>query len=334
MYEKVNCNYTIRLDAETEPIYRANPGSDLKVETVNAYGEHFSNMNELKDLISRKYGEKHHHPLTGPIEVSGAEPGDVLRVDIHGIRIGIMGQALSRSAGIDPIAAEFFGDRAPIISEYDSNAGNIKYFNGMHIPFRPMLGMIGTAPSTGYIKTGHAGKTGGNLDIPFVTEKASIYIPVQVPGAMLYLGDAHGIQGYGELGGVALEASAWTRMSVDVLKPRKPFNSIVIVGKEPVSGREALGIVGVAEKPGELNLAVLDAYRAAIPIVGQLFPAINSHAVCNLITAIGHSMNGQAFSKTSESTSIINIYGDDLAMAMHNRGFRIAESFEPIFFER
>lgn len=333
MFKKVDCNYAIKLDKDIETIATVQSGDRFRVNTINAYGDDFSNMAELMGLINGKYGNKHHHPLTGPIDVVGAEVGDVLKVTINSIDIRIMGQALSKSAGIDPIHVEMFGDRAPVISTHKNESKYIDYMSGIRVKYRPMLGMIGNAPSEGFIKTGHAGITGGNLDIPFVTEGVSVYIPVQVDGAKLFLGDAHGSQGYGELGGVALEASASTIITVDVLKPRKEFNGIVLVGKEPVAGRNAIGVIGVADKMGDVQSSILDAYKNSVSMLSQIFTTYNQNIVCNMISAFGHSMMGQAFSKTSESTSIINIYSDDIALAKGVNVYDVCKEFDSIFFK-
>lgn len=330
---KVECNYAIKLDKEINTVATVESEKKFMVQTVNAYGENFSTLGELMELINGKYSNKHHHPLTGPINIKGAEPGDVLKVMISEINIGIMGQALSKSAGIDPIDVNMFGDRAPIIATHQHHSSYIDYVSNMKIRYRPMIGMIGTAPSEGFIKTGHAGKTGGNLDIPFLTTGTAVYLPVQVEGGKLFLGDVHGSQGYGELGGVALEASSDIVLTVEVLKPRKEFNCMVVVGEEPLTSRDAIGVIGVADKMGDVQSSILDAYTNTVHIMGQLFNTYNDNIVRNMISAFGHSMMGQAFSKTSESTSIINIYKDDIALAKGIHNYNLREEFDSILFK-
>ena len=190
----INSNYSIKLDKIIEPIYTAKQGEKLAIETINAYGDDFKDMEQLMGLIQGKYVDKHHHPLTGPIDVEGAEPGDVLKVKIRTIDIEIAAQALSKSAGVSPIEVHRFGDRAPVIANYNSMKNQMKYMNGMFIDYKPMLGIIGTAPADGFIKTGHAANTGGNLDIPFITEGSVVFLPVEVAGGKLFVGDAHAAQ--------------------------------------------------------------------------------------------------------------------------------------------
>lgn len=334
MYRHISSNYSIKLDNDLESIAKVDSGDTLEIETVNAYGEHFKDISELMNLINGKYGNKHHHPLTGPIEINGAKPGDVLRVYISCIVIDLAAQALSKSAGISPIDVYRFVDRAPILAHCDMLTDKIKLLNGMYLNYKPMLGIIGTAPENGEIKTGHAGRTGGNLDIPFITRGCYVYIPVEVEGAKLFLGDAHAAQGYGELGGVALEASAKVTIKVDLLKPRDVLRNIVVIGNEPMSDKKAIGVVGVGHNFESLNEAVLDSYDGATHIMGNLFPTINTGYIKNLVTLVGHSMCGQAFSKTSESTCILNILEEDIQKLKKNTGFNILRDFEQVMFKQ
>ncbi|MEO7205459.1 MAG: acetamidase/formamidase family protein [Steroidobacteraceae bacterium] len=90
------------------------------------------------------------------------------------------------------------------------------------LPVHPMLGSIATAPapSSGAPSTGDSGSYGGNMDFNEIVEGATIYLPVSVPGALLYLGDGHAAQGDGELNGNALETSLDVEFAVDVLPAR------------------------------------------------------------------------------------------------------------------
>ena len=76
-----------------------------------------------------------------------------------------------------------------------------------------------------------------------------------------------------------------------------------------------------------------DSYRGAINIVSELCPTIPRGYICNIITAIGHSMNGQAFSKTSESTCIINILEEDLKVLKKDSSFSLVNELYGILFK-
>lgn len=329
---KIECNYAIQINKDYESIANVHSGEELFVKTVNAYGYDFNHLVDLKDLIDNKYSNKHHHPLTGPINVVGAHAGDTIKVSIIRILPEKMAQALSKSAGVDLPDINCFASRSPIIASFNEKSNDISYIDGLHIFYKPMIGMIATAPAEGFIKTGHAGKTGGNLDIPFITEHTSVYLPVEVEGAQLFIGDVHGAQGYGELSGVALEMDSGVSLKVEILHPRYKLNHILVVGNEPYANKCAIGIVGIATHFQDLNEAVFNAYYGALEVLSRLFPTMNKHNVGNLLTLIGHSLNGQAFSHTSESTSIINIFEDDIKKIKNDKSFSLVKEIENILF--
>ena len=78
----ISCNYAIKLDKTIPVIETVKNGETVQVSTVSAYGADFQNISELMDLIAGKYGNTHHHPLTGPIDIEGAKIGDVAKVTI------------------------------------------------------------------------------------------------------------------------------------------------------------------------------------------------------------------------------------------------------------
>lgn len=183
----IKCNYQVKISKENEFIQKIKQNEKICVETVNAYGDRFENLNELINLINCKNGKTHHHPLTGPIYIEDAKPGDVIKVNIYNIETKEMAQSMSKTAGIDPIDTGNIADRIPIISKRFSK-DEIYYSSGIRLPYRPMIGMIATTPLESEIKTGHAGlRNGGNLDLPFVTENTSIYLPVDIEGARFIL---------------------------------------------------------------------------------------------------------------------------------------------------
>lgn len=329
----VKCNYQVNINKENEFIAKVSEKEMICVETVNAYGYRFNDLNELVNLINEKTGKTHHHPLTGPIYIENANPGDVLKVHIHQIKTEEMAQSLSRTAGIDPLDNSNVADRIPIISERISKQ-EISYCNGIKLPYRPTIGMIATTPEEENIKTGHAKiKNGGNLDIPFITEGTDIYLPVDIEGAGLYLGDVHGLQGYGELSGIAMEASSKIILEVEILKPREKLENILVIGKEPFSGRECVGIIGIGEKES-LEGAVKDSFEGSYKLVQKLMPSMSSNIVKSVITLIGNSFNGQAFSKTSESTSIIIITKEDIGKIIKKTIRNFNQELENILFEK
>jgi acetamidase/formamidase len=96
--------------------------------------------------------------------------------------------------------------------------GGVKWSDKLTLPYQPFIGTIGTSPEIEAITSLQPDYYGGNMDLPDVGVDAVIYLPVNAPGALLYLGDCHAIQGDGELCGVALEHPTVTTVQVDLIK--------------------------------------------------------------------------------------------------------------------
>lgn len=328
----IKCNYQITIDKENKFIAKILPQQKICVETINAYGDRFKNINELMELINSKDGKTHHHPLTGPIYIENAKPGDVLKVHIYKIDVGEMAQSMSKTAGINPIESSDISERVPVIAKRLKN--ELEYINNIKLKYKPMIGMIATAPNEDKIKTGHAGvRNGGNLDLPFITENTDIYLPVDIEGAGLYLGDIHSLQSYGELSGIAIEASSKIVLDVEVLKPNEQLDNILVIGKEPFSEKESIGIVGIGEKM-KMEASVYDAFQGTYKLLRQILPNLSKNIIKSLITLIGNSFNGQAFSKTSESTSIIVITKEDIERTAKSKYINLTKEIEKILFKK
>ena len=148
----IECNYQISINKENKFIAEINEGEKVCVKTINAYGDKFKNLEELQTLIDCKDGKTHHHPLTGPIYIKNAKPGDVLKIHIYQIKVEEMAQSLSKSAGITSLENSDQFERWPVISSRNQN-GEIEYFDKITLPYRSMIGMIATTPKEGTIRT-------------------------------------------------------------------------------------------------------------------------------------------------------------------------------------
>ena len=334
----IKSNRRITMEKTDKFIKKINPEEEVTVETINAFGDWFENLSELEDLMSMK-NAPHHHPLTGPIYVEGAMPGDFLKVQIESIELFDMAQMLSKSAGIAPLENDEnfdFSSRYPILAQVENKTRNLRYIKSqMHLQVAPCIGMIATMPKEGIIKTGHIGVTGGNFDNPFITEGVSIYLPVQVEGAGLYLGDVHAKQAYGELSGIALEASANVKIKVSILKPWIPFksNPIFIMGKEPLTKQNALAVIGIGKSFKNGDEAVSDSFFKTIEVIKRLKPTLSEMMIRSMISLIGNSMAGQAYSNTSESTSQILLTEDEIRSIYFTENENILDDLELCLFK-
>ncbi len=200
--------------AANPPAARVPSGSTLIFETEDA-GSH--RITRPADILTYVRRPDYTNPATGPVFIEGAQPGDTLAVSIQSIELDTQGYTkLSPGAGILIERAQ-----APAVQIWQvagsPGAYSIRWEN-YELPARPMIGTIGVAPAGEPILNFAPGRHGGNLDIPAITEGATIYLPVQIPGGLLALGDVHARQGNGEISGVALEIRSTVTAQVDLLR--------------------------------------------------------------------------------------------------------------------
>ena len=199
-----------------EPRLRIKPGEQVRVDSEDAFSGQVRTNDDRRDKTKQPYG----NPQTGPIYVEGAQRGDALAVTIHDIKPSI-GQCATRTSDPKQLA-EWLGTDCPHGTHVcPIRDGLIYWSDEITIPYRPMLGCIGTAPDMGVPTTGPAGPHGGNMDIIEVCPGNTIFLPVFVPGGYLYLGDAHAAMGHGELSASGLEMPAETTITVDLVKQKK-----------------------------------------------------------------------------------------------------------------
>lgn len=212
--------------ADRPPVLTIWPGDSVRTSTIDSGGV------DAHDVTRALFG----NPQTGPFFIAGAAPGDTLAV--HIVRLTpnrdwadsldtIVGRALG------PSLAGKAGDLGkPVRWRLDRTAGTARpekaegALKDYEVPLRPMLGGIGVAPGFGSapLSTGDTARTGGNMDFPDVAAGNIVYLPVQQPGALLYLGDAHALQGDGETSQYALETSMDVEFRVELIKG-KPIGS-------------------------------------------------------------------------------------------------------------
>jgi len=196
-----------------EPRLRIKPGEKFLVETEDALSGQISKPGDRRDKSKMPYS----NPVTGPIWVEGAMPGDSLAVRIHEITAH-RGQC-STYTGPPKQLCEWLGsDCPPGAHVCPIRDGHIYWSDTIAIPYAPMLGCLGTAPDVSVPSTLPAGIHGGNMDIVEVCPGNVVSLPVFVPGGYLWLGDAHAAMGHGELSATGLEMASETVLSIDLVK--------------------------------------------------------------------------------------------------------------------
>jgi acetamidase/formamidase len=196
-----------RWDRSLEPRLRIVSGDTVVVQTREAAEGFFTWTSTAQDVSRRAFKG---HPLSGPIFVDDAGPGDALEIAILDLKPGEIGRTTSRSGG--GLLGEDFTE--PYLKVWDLSNGQTAVFRpGIEIPIEPFLGVMGVAPAEpGEHLTSPPRRVGGNMDVKQLTIGTSLYLPVEVEGALFSAGDGHAAQGDGEVCGTAIETSMTARL--------------------------------------------------------------------------------------------------------------------------
>ena len=212
-----------RFSHEIKPVLTIHSGDTIHTTTVDAGGTD-------EKGVTRVLGG---NPETGPFYVEGAYPGDTLAVHIDRLKLN-RDYAISDD-GIVPrgltggLAIKTKDNNANVRWHLDLQRGLAtpekpgEHMASYAVPVKPMLGCVATAVNSAAAPpgTGDSGRFGGNMDFNEVVEGNTIYLPVSVPGALLYFGDGHALQGDGEINGNALETSMEVEVTVEVIQGKR-----------------------------------------------------------------------------------------------------------------
>jgi acetamidase/formamidase len=221
--EAVQGKYHYVYGPYVDPILRVDPGAVVSCETHDAFEGAIKHETDSPSAI---LNFPFLNPQNGPIHVNGAEKGDCLAVYIKSIR-----PRGPQPVGTTVIMPEFGGLVAtgntallnpPLperVKKLHITAEHGTVWNDrITLPYEPFIGTIGTSPEIEAISSLVPDYYGGNMDLPDIAPDSVIYLPVNYPGALLYLGDCHAAQGDGELCGVALEHPTVTTVQIDLIK--------------------------------------------------------------------------------------------------------------------
>lgn len=199
-----------KMSKENAPVATARSGDTVRFETLDCFGCQLKSEAELLGGLDWN----NINPATGPLFVEGAEPGDVLKVEIlsielddHGVMVDAPGEGVTGCA--------VSNETTKILPVAD---GMVKFNDKLSFPVCPMIGVIGTAPAGEGIDTGTPGAHGGNMDCTKIGEGATLFLPVNVNGALLAMGDLHALMGDGEVEVCGVEIAGAVTVKVTVVK--------------------------------------------------------------------------------------------------------------------
>lgn len=198
------------MSPDNMPVARISSGKTLLFETADCFGGQITKPTDKMGTLDWS----RINPATGPVYVEDALPGDTLKVEI--LRIDLAPQAATVEApgeGITGLAAT--EESTKILPIVDNCA---VFSDKLALPVCPMIGVIGTAPADESIATGTPSFHGGNMDCKRIGAGATLYLPVNVPGALLAMGDLHAVMGDGEVCVCGAEIAGEVTVRVSVIK--------------------------------------------------------------------------------------------------------------------
>lgn len=213
------------MDKNNSSVLTVESGDEIIFETKDCFSDQITN--EQVDVQGIDWNQI--NPATGPVFVKNAQVGDILAVKIKTIEIddtatlftgkdlGVIGDELEETTI----------RRLPIVD------GKIEFSSNIHLPLNKMIGVIGTAPAEEKVSCGTPDLHGGNMDCKEITEGVTLFLPVNVEGALLALGDLHAAMADGEVSVCGGEVAGQVTVEVYVLKGENlptPF----LVNKEKI----------------------------------------------------------------------------------------------------
>jgi amidase len=222
------CNYTIHgaqhhfgWDNSLAPALRAEPGSTILFHCHDSSAGQLGPLSTVEDVRTLDFGKI--NPVSGPIWVEGAEPGDALKITIEGFAPRVFdGHGFGWTANIPGfgLLADQFPEPALKVWKYDpTDMAPALWGSDGRVPLKPFAGTIGCAPAEkGLHSVVPPRRVGGNLDIRDLNAGTVLYLPVEVAGALFSVGDTHAAQGDGEVCGTAIESPMDVTLTLDLVK--------------------------------------------------------------------------------------------------------------------
>jgi len=194
-------------DADRASVLTIESGDVVEFECVDVTNGQLDEDSTVEDALNKEFKG---HPITGPVRIPSAEAGDVLEVELLDLRHQGVGFTYQYGDGGGILPEEEMPDPELYVWDLDDEVGH--FVDGIRVPLNPFPGTIGVAPAEpGTHSTSPPRSVGGNMDIKHLRAGSTVYLPVEVDGALFSVGDCHAAQGDGEVGYTGIEAA----MSVD-----------------------------------------------------------------------------------------------------------------------
>src|ERR1700760_4799307 len=269
-------------DNSLAAVTRIAPGDSLEFDILDASGGQLAATSTVTDVGRMDFGKI--NPVTGPVYIDGAEPGDVLKVTL--LSFAPSGWGWTANIPGFGLLAEDFKSPALHIWRYDAATLTPSLFGRWaKVPLKPFTGTIGLAPKDpGTHSIVPPRRVGGNMDIRDISAGTELYLPVEVTGALFSVGDTHAAQGDGEVCGTAIESPMRVALKFELVK-QTPLAFPRFTTAGPVTRH--LDIEGYEVTTGigpDLMEAARDAVRATIDLLTRQrgMPAIDAYLLCSV----------------------------------------------------
>src|SRR3954469_16237503 len=278
------------------PVMTVKPGTALRLWSDDAFG---GALRSVDDLSAAKVDLRFVNPQTGPFRVEGAEPGDTLVLHLVSLEPA---REWGASAAIPFFGGMTSTDRTVTLQpalpdttwiyQLDRALGTVAFAarhsdHVIELPLEPMLGTVGVAPTGSEVRSSLVPERfGGNMDTPEMRAGSTVFLGVNVEGALFSIGDGHYRQGEGEACGTAVEGAMTTTLIVELIKGGAPLwprieddDSWMAVGSSrPLEDAWRIGAVEMVRWLGELyGLGPMDAY--------QLLSQVSESPIANVCDA-------------------------------------------------
>lgn len=264
------------------PVLRIAPGESVEFEVNEGSGGQITPSSCAADLAKVDFGLV--NPVTGPIFIDGAEPGDQLKVTILSFQPSGWGwTAVIPHFGL---LAEEFPDPALHLWKYDASSREPAMFGpSAKVPLKPFAGTIGLAPAEpGVHSIVPPRRVGGNMDIRDMAAGTELYLPVEVAGALFSVGDTHAAQGDGEVCGTAIESPMSVALKFELIR-QAPLSFPRFTTPGPVTSHLDRQGYEVATGIGpDLMEAAREAVRGMVELLSHRYrlPPVEAYMLCSV----------------------------------------------------
>jgi len=269
-------------DRAFAPVLTVAPGASVEFEVFEASGGQLSPASTVDDVGRMDFGKI--NPVTGPVFVDGAEPGDVLKVTL--LSFAPSGWGWTANIPGFGLLAEEFRDPHLDLWQYDAITLAPAMFGAWgKVPLKPFTGTIGVAPAQpGLHSIVPPRRVGGNMDVRDLAAGTELYLPVEVAGALFSVGDTHAAQGDGEICGTAIESPMSVALQFDLIK-QQPLAFPRFTTPGPVTRHlDAKGYEVTTGIGPDLMEAARAAVRGMIDLLTRRhgMPAVDAYLLCSV----------------------------------------------------